>query len=112
GIDEDRAQARLLAAGDAVPFLPLRHAPERIDERPRHAAIVGAEEAAGHRAGPDAALDAARLERPDLAERPRMRIVLGVLGLGREGGGGEFRPRAALALLPELRAEVAEIERG
>src|SRR5581483_8827902 len=80
GVDQHRGEARLLAAGDAVPLLPLGHAPERLAERPGEAAVVGAEETPGHGAGPEAAGPAAGLERPDLAERPGMRIVARVLG--------------------------------
>src|SRR5262249_36958625 len=82
-IDEDGAAARLLAAGDAAPLPPFGHAPERVVQRPGVAAIVGAEEAAGHGAGPQPPGHAAGLEHPDFAERPGMRIVRAVLRLRR-----------------------------
>src|SRR5262245_57587259 len=84
-IHEHRADARLLAAGDAVPLAAVGHTPERLVQRPGLAAVVGAEEAAGHGAGPDPPGNAAGLEHPDLAERPGMRVFVAVrLGLRRK----------------------------
>src|SRR5579883_1824909 len=110
-IDEDRVDAGLLAAGDAEPFPPLRHAPQRLDEGPALAAVIGAEEPARHGAGPEPARNAALLERPDLAQGPGMRIVRRVRGLRREGRGRELAPVPAGFAAPELGAEMAEIER-
>src|SRR6185437_7469375 len=41
-IDQHRADAGLLAAGDAHPLPALGHGPQRFNERPAFAAIVGA----------------------------------------------------------------------
>jgi len=64
----ERKQWFGVAAGDAAPFFALRHAPERIDQRPRRAAVVRAEEPARHRAGPQASVGSARFEHPDFSQ--------------------------------------------
>src|SRR6185312_2378396 len=110
-IDEHGADAGLLAAGDAVPFAALGHAPERLVQRPGIAAVVRAEKPAGHGARPQAPGDSAGLEYPDLAERPRVGIVLAVLRFGRKHRRRQLTPGAGAVAAPQLGAEMAEIER-
>src|SRR5690348_6822769 len=110
-IDQHRADARLLAAGDAHPLLALGHEPQSFNERPTFARVVGAKQPAGHGAGPQPAGHETRFKRPDLAERPGMRIVSRAIGLGRKRRHAELAPGIAFAF-PEMRAEMAEIERG
>jgi hypothetical protein len=112
GIDQHVGDPRHLAAGNAEPALALWHRPERVVELPAFATVVGSKQAARHGAGPNAAFDAARRQVPDAPHGPRMRIVLGIVGLRRKRGHLDLLPIAISDAAPEVRAEMAEVERG
>ena len=110
-IDQHRVDAGLLAARDARPLPALGHMPQCLVQRPGRAAVVGAEEPARHRACPEAPRCPARLEHPDLAQRPGMRIFPGLLRLWREHRDRHLAPRPGAVAVPQLGSEMAEIER-
>src|SRR6202011_5549325 len=56
--------------------------------------------------------NAARFERPDLAERPGMGVVAGILRLGRECRHRELTPASGGVAAPQFGSEMAEIQRG
>src|SRR5262249_12592526 len=97
-------------ARDTKPLPTLGQTPKRLVQRPGFAAIVGEEEPARHRAGPQPAQYATRFEYPDLAERPGMRIVAGFRRFWRKGGNRNLVPPPRAVAPPQLGAEMAEVE--
>jgi len=111
-IDQHRIDAGLLAAGDTEPLPALGHMPQRFVQRPGFAAVIGPEKPARHCACPNSARNPARFERPDLAERPGMGILTGILGLGRECRHGQLTPVSGAVAAPQLGSEMAKIQCG
>ena len=118
-IDADRVDAGVVVAA-AEPLRARRQVPEAVDELPRVAAVVGAEQPARDRAAPQHArlVGVARLDRPAELRRPhdlalRHRVdVLDALGLGRVLGRRDLVPRvAAVVAAVEVHAEVPVVER-
>ena len=116
-IDADRVNAGVVLA-TAAPLRAVGHEPQRLDDLPRCAAILGAEQAAGDRAAPErAVLVERRCERPDQRGRPLallapevlLDLALGLLRILRDRDLGPRR--AAIVGAVELDAEVAVVER-
>src|SRR5262249_58584007 len=84
----------------------------RFCQRPGFAAVIGAKKPARHCACPDPTRNPARFECPDLAKRPGMGIVTGILGLGREYRHGQLTPVSGAVAAPQFGSEMPEIQCG
>jgi hypothetical protein len=114
-VDEHRMDAGVVGAAPEPTFAP-RVIPERLDDLPRVAAVLRAEEGAGNRSAPQIARAGRRFEGPHAFVVPRHRRaprrvdVFDALGLRRVfGHWAVFPARAAVAGAFHLHAEVAHV---